>query len=65
MSTSETTAADYLLLRELLAGVLEEYLKGPVPERAELKSVEGGLTDAHRRWLMLLELGADAEALRP
>ena len=52
------------VLRTLLTNILEEHLKGPVPEPKELKTADNGLTEAHRRWLMLLDLCAAPEALR-
>ena len=64
MAVQETSVAEYLILRALLTGVLEEHLKGPVPAPKELMTANYGLTDAHRRWLMLLDLCAAPEALR-
>jgi len=60
----DISVAEYLSLRALLAGILEDHLKGPIPEAKQLKTAEGGVTDAHRRWLMILDFCAPPEALR-
>jgi hypothetical protein len=67
VNTSDISVRDYLILRSLLTGVLEDHLGGalPVREPEELRAPPpGGLTDEHYRWLMVLDLCATPAALR-
>ncbi len=60
----DISVQDFLVLRKLLTAVLEENINGSVPELEELDSTVLGLTDAHYRWLRVLDLCAAPEALR-
>jgi hypothetical protein len=60
----DLSVSDFLVLREVLTGILEENISGPVPEPQEVCFASRYLTDAHRRWLMVLDLCATPEALR-
>jgi hypothetical protein len=66
MNRSAISVRDYLILRGLLTGILEDHLQGglPVQETEELRAPAKGLTDEHYRWLMVLDLCASPAALR-
>jgi len=64
MVVQDISVGDYLSLRTLLAALLEDHLKGPLPEAKQLKTADNGVTDAHRRWLTMLDLCAPPEILR-
>ncbi len=55
---------DFLVLRKLFTGVLKESIKASRPEPEELDSTAQGVTEAHRRRLMMLDLCIAPEALR-
>lgn len=55
---------DFLVLRRLLTAILEEHLKGPVPEPRELLDHPQELTAADLRWLTILDLCAAPDVLR-
>jgi hypothetical protein len=66
MIGTDISVRDYLVLHGTLIGILEDYLQGPLPiaPPEELRAPSQGITDAHRRWLTMLDLCATPEALR-
>src|ERR1022692_658551 len=66
MNKSDITVRDYLTLRGLLTGILEDHLEGALPmqEPEELVVPPAVLTPVHYRWLMVLDLCATPAALR-
>jgi hypothetical protein len=66
MTPTDISVGDYLILRELLSGILEDHLDGtlPVQEPEEMRTPHQGLTERHVRWLRILDLCATPAALR-
>ncbi|GEM_PF-6145019 len=66
MNRSDLQIRDYLILRGLFTTILEDHLQGAMPmqEPEELRAPKDRLTEAHHRWLLVLDLCATPAAMR-